>query len=91
MNGSMPDPREDEDPNCPRCGSAMERVTCWQCGGEAGFHDCGEDTCMCLDKEELTKACEECGGDGGFMVCWARCEDPDKNRDKASRSPPDPT
>ena len=38
--------------------------TCWMCHGEGGFHDCGEDCCCCLDKEEITDVCEECGGTG---------------------------
>ena len=30
-----------------------EWVDCWQCGGEGWFgHDCGEDTCCCLDPED---------------------------------------
>lgn len=41
-------------------------VPCWQCHGEGGFHDCGEDCCPCLDKEELTELCDECEGLGGF-------------------------
>lgn len=38
--------------------------TCWYCHGEGGFHDCGEDSCCCLDKEEITETCPECGGSG---------------------------
>lgn len=37
---------------------------CWACHGEGGFHDCGEDCCCCLDKDEITETCEECGGSG---------------------------
>jgi hypothetical protein len=56
---------------CPICGADMEWETCWQCYGEGGFHDCGEDTCCCLDKEEITEDCEECDGDGGWLACSA--------------------
>lgn len=37
---------------------------CWYCHGEGGFHDCGEDCCCCLDKEEITEVCPECHGRG---------------------------
>lgn len=39
---------------------------CWQCGGE-GFshHDCGEDTCCCLDPEDNVP-CDICRGKGGW-------------------------
>lgn len=40
-----------------------ERETCWSCFGEGGYHDCGEDTCCCLDKGN-NNVCEECGGTG---------------------------
>jgi hypothetical protein len=39
-------------------------TTCWACHGEGGYHDCGEDCCCCLDKDEITETCEECGGTG---------------------------
>lgn len=38
--------------------------TCWACHGEGGSHDCGEDTCCCLDKGEITHECDECQGYG---------------------------
>lgn len=38
--------------------------TCFACGGEGGFHDCGEDACCCLDKDEISIKCEECQGSG---------------------------
>jgi len=41
-------------------------VDCWNCGGE-GFsgHDCGEDTCCCLDPEDDV-VCDICKGEGGW-------------------------
>lgn len=47
-------------------GDGGDWVDCWSCGG-SGFtdHDCGEDTCMCLDPEDDTE-CEMCRGDGGW-------------------------
>ncbi len=41
-----------------------EDDTCPECLGEGGWHDCGEDCCCCLDKEEITETCQVCGGSG---------------------------
>ena len=57
--------------SCQFCGSEMQWESCWQCHGEGGFHECGEDTCCCLDKEEITVDCEECHGEGGYLQCLA--------------------
>lgn len=45
-----------------------ERVSCWHCHGAGGFHDCGDDCCPCLDKDEITDECPECQGDGFLTV-----------------------
>lgn len=41
---------------------------CWRCHGEGGWHDCGDDTCCCLDPEDPDSddwgACPECDGTG---------------------------
>lgn len=36
---------------------------CNFCNGEGGWHDCGDDTCMCEDME-LNVMCPECNGTG---------------------------
>lgn len=55
---------------CPKCGSDdCGRQECWKCHGEGGFHDCGEDCCVCLDKEEITVDCCECDGEGAYWFC----------------------
>ena len=55
---------------CKKCGHEESAWrTCWSCGGEGGYHDCGEDTCCCLDPDEITNACSECRGNGGWNVC----------------------
>lgn len=41
---------------------------CPDCGGEGGYHDCGEDCCCCLDPDRVTHACPTCKGKG-----WIRC------------------
>jgi hypothetical protein len=41
-----------------------ESEECWNCGGTGLVgHDCGEDTCMCLQPEENV-TCDVCNGDG---------------------------
>jgi hypothetical protein len=57
--------------DCPVCGAMMEWESCWQCMGQGGWHDCGEDCCPCLDKEEITVDCDECDGEGRYLVCSA--------------------
>jgi hypothetical protein len=47
----------------------MDREPCWECHGEGGYHDCGEDCCCCLDKEEITHLCQTCDGEGEYMQC----------------------
>lgn len=43
--------------------------TCWQCGGECGFHECGEDCCPHIHPElDLNEVCQECEGRGGYYV-----------------------
>jgi hypothetical protein len=47
---------------------------CDYCGGEGySGHDCGEDTCCCLDPEDNLR-CDICRGRGGFEVCIGRCD-----------------
>ena len=46
------------------------RTECWDCGGQGGFHDCGEDCCACVNPEEVTEDCVTCGGHG-FIRCPA--------------------
>jgi len=43
-------------------------TSCWNCGGDGGFHDCGECACVCLDKEEIHRPCEICDGEGEYML-----------------------
>lgn len=54
---------------CPECGAEMTRVECWECGGEGvSGHDCGEDTCCCMDPDD-NMTCELCNGKGGWPDC----------------------
>lgn len=60
---------EYDDEYCPQCHAMLELESCWSCMGNGGFHNCGEDTCVCLDKETLQDVCEECDGEGAYLVC----------------------
>jgi len=60
---------KDEIPdNICHCGQEMVEESCHACFGEGGFHDCGEDTCVCLDKSPNIM-CEDCNGKGSYLVC----------------------
>lgn len=61
---------------CERCTCCeTEWVECEQCGGEGVFgHDCGEDTCCCLNPED-DAPCSMCDGEGGWDVCLGKCDD----------------
>jgi len=47
-------------------GEELEWTDCWNCGG-TGYdgHDCGEDTCCCLNPDDNV-ICDVCGGKGGW-------------------------
>ena len=57
--------------HCTICGRTLDLESCWHCLGDGGFHNCGEDTCVCLDPEELNEICDECDGEGAYLVCPA--------------------
>lgn len=46
----------------------MLNETCWSCDGEGGEHNCGEDTCCCLDPNKITDICNICHGDGTLPI-----------------------
>lgn len=41
---------------------------CDHCDDGSSHHDCGDDTCCCLDPYPNVE-CEWCDGTGGFYVC----------------------
>ena len=50
----------------------LYRIECWNCGGEGlDGHDCGEDTCCCLEPFENVP-CDVCDGLG----YWDSDEEP---------------
>lgn len=58
-----------DDACCDICGCVLALESCWSCLGDGGFHNCGEDTCACLDPDELDEVCEECDGEGEYLAC----------------------
>lgn len=55
-----------EECSCARCGSSVEHLRCYNCGGE-GYdgHECGEDCCQCLYPED-NRECDICNGYGSL-------------------------
>jgi len=57
-----------------------EVVECPNCGGEGvDGHDCGEDTCVCLDKSDNVE-CWMCGGSGHIKSQPSDALSPDPQR-----------
>jgi hypothetical protein len=57
---------------CRKCGSSVYWEDCWDCEGGFSYHDCGEDTCCCLDPQPNV-VCDTCDGAGGWWVCLGGC------------------
>ena len=57
---------------CQCCDTYWE--DCDNCGSE-GFsgHDCGDDTCCCLEPED-NELCDKCCGKGGWTMCIGHCD-----------------
>lgn len=58
-----------DDAYCQVCHCMLEWQSCWCCMGEGGFHNCGEDTCCCLDQNTIDDVCEACDGAGEYLDC----------------------
>ena len=63
-----------EEAQCARCGSCVDHVTCWDCGGD-GHHGsaCWDDLChgqeQCIHGDDAVLVCETCRGEGGSLHC----------------------
>jgi hypothetical protein len=54
---------------CSECGGDKQWRECYACGGEGVYgHDCGEDTCCCLEPED-NDPCDTCRGRMGWYQC----------------------
>lgn len=59
---------------CARCGSSVVWEECTECGGDGyADHECGEDTCCCLNPEDNVP-CDCCRGDGGWYLCLSSAD-----------------
>jgi hypothetical protein len=62
----------DSRPKCAQSG-CRSRGVCWiECGncvGGFGEHDCGEDTCCCVNPRDNVP-CSICCGAGGWLLCF---------------------
>jgi len=59
-------------PVCGTHGCKKEWRDCYNCGGEGVYgHECGEDTCCCLDPVD-NERCDICRGKEGWWQCF-RC------------------
>ena len=63
---------------CPHCGSDLFWQECYNCD-EYGmsYHNCGEDTCCCLNPLPNV-TCEVCDGKHGWYVCLSSCKEEKK-------------
>lgn len=57
-----------DEPYCLRCHHSVRWIDCEQCEDGYSYHDCGEDTCCCLDPVNNVK-CDVCDGEGGWYIC----------------------
>jgi hypothetical protein len=74
MIGRCPRDGREWDNQCARCGSSLYFVECDNCSGDGlSSHDCGEDTCCCLDPEDNV-TCDWCLGSGGHWQCLSSRE-----------------
>ena len=58
---------------CARCGSSVSIESCDHCEDGYDGHDCGEDTCCCLNPEE-NLVCQYCDGSGVWHTCMSSAE-----------------
>jgi hypothetical protein len=58
--------------SCPICGEEVDWVKCDSCEEGYSDHDCGEDTCNCLNPNNNVK-CSDCDGKEGWWLCH-RCD-----------------
>lgn len=57
-----------KEPRCKKCHSDVYWVDCPNCEDGYSSHDCGEDTCCCLDPVPNV-VCDWCNGEGGHYHC----------------------
>lgn len=53
---------------CKKCGGDVRWQECYDCEDGYSHHDCGEDTCCCLNPEPNV-ICNICNGEEGWWIC----------------------
>jgi hypothetical protein len=53
---------------CEKCGYEKSWRDCYNCDEGFSSHDCGEDSCCCLEPEDNVE-CDICNGKGGWLAC----------------------
>lgn len=53
---------------CSVCGCEVDAERCDECEDGLSYHDCGEDTCCCLNPSP-NMICDSCGGTGYWWHC----------------------
>jgi uncharacterized CHY-type Zn-finger protein len=70
--------------DCPVCGLSAKYFTCWNCGGEGGWHPYENSPIEYMPDE--FDVCDICSGAGGYWICSNCSEDegdrPDKSTDQ---------
>ena len=61
---------------CKKCRGQVEWQECLNCEEGYSYHNCGEDTCACLNAENNVQ-CDVCNGNGGWWKCHS-CESKEK-------------
>ena len=55
---------------CTRCGGELTWCDCYECDADGYVdHDCGDDTCCCLNPEPNV-TCDICDGRRGWLQCY---------------------
>lgn len=64
---------------CPRCQCcSQDWEDCYNCEDGFSDHDCGDDTCCCLDPYDNVR-CDICDGRGGWQACIGDCDSEGKH------------
>ena len=57
---------------CSDCGGEVNWFECDSCNDGHSHHDCGEDTCICLEPTDNV-VCTDCNGKAGWWRCY-KCD-----------------
>jgi hypothetical protein len=83
---------KERDRFCQRCKCcSTDWEDCYNCVDGYSDHDCGDDTCCCLNPKDNVR-CDICDGEGGWVVCIGGCDEQgNHSREAASSGSPNAT